>query len=304
MSRTSRPRTVATTGLTLGFAAASLFLAPAAFAAGSLPDLTVPESVAAGSTLTFSGEQCLPTKEGQPANVIVFVGPSDAESLDEVVQIAGTPDAAGKWKAVVPVAAEAPLGEYTIDATCEPYAGAKDFAEYEWATFQVVAAAAPSTAAPTTAAPSSTAPAEFKPGARPNTPGVASTSTAKTTGAAAAPGQKVVKVLKGFKPGEKVTVVLHSAPVEVATAIADANGVVTIEFTVPAGTPLGNHTLTYTGSEGTYFEEPLQLTADGKALAYTGASIALPLTLGAGLLAVGGGVLVATRRRSSGASQA
>ncbi|MQA36181.1 LPXTG cell wall anchor domain-containing protein, partial [Modestobacter roseus] len=37
---------------------------------------------------------------------------------------------------------------------------------------------------------------------------------------------------------------------------------------------------------------------------YTGASIALPLALGTGLVALGGGALLVTRRRASGASQA
>jgi hypothetical protein len=64
----------------------------------------------------------------------------------------------------------------------------------------------------------------------------------------------------------------------------------------------------YDGSMCTNFQEPVAAAATASAprrkapwLAY---SVALPLALGAGPLAVGGGVLVATRRRSSGASQA
>jgi hypothetical protein len=114
-----------------------------------------------------------------------------------------------------------------------------------------------------------------------------------------------VKVLKGFQPYEKVTLVLHSTPVELGTFTADANGVVTAEFTLPTGTPLGQHTLAYTGDKGSYFEDPLTLTADGKALAYTGASIGLPLVGGSVLLAAGAGALVVgRRRRTAGAVQA
>ncbi|MFQ1001331.1 hypothetical protein [Modestobacter sp. SSW1-42] len=313
MSRTSRPRAAVAAGLTLGATAASIFLAPTAFAAGTLPALDVPESAAAGSTVTFSGEECFAGSPEAPANVVVYVGPTEAESEDEVLKIAGKPDADGKWSAFVELAADAPLGEWTIDAVCEPYVDSEAYAEYDLAMFQVTAATpagstpAPSTTPAPTATPSATpAPAAaFKPGAIPNTPGVSSTTTDKTTGAAAAPGQKVVKVLKGFKPFEKVTVVLHSAPVVLGEFTADANGVVTVEFTVPAGTPLGNHTLAYDGNMGTHFEEPLQLTADGKALAYTGASIAMPLIGGSVLLAAGAGAMVVgRRRRSAGAAQA
>ena len=144
---------------------------------------------------------------------------------------------------------------------------------------------------------------DFKPGAKPNTPGISSTSTSKTTGTAAAPGQKVVKVLKGFKAHEVVTITLHSAPVVVGTFAADADGVLTVEFTVPAGTALGNHTLAYEGNTGSYFEEPLTLTADGKALAYTGASIAMPL-IGGTVLVGAGALVLGRRRRTTGAVQA
>ena len=289
MSRTSRPRAVVATGLTLGTAAAGLFLAPVASAAAT-PTVTAPATVVAGTDFTVSGTGCVGT-ELNPTQVWVYSNDPD-EVVDGVVKTA--PD--GSWTVQVHFAATAQPDTYPVWADCVSYDGSADF-EYDELFTDVTA---PAPAAPTTTPVATSTPAPvFTPGAKPNTPGVSSTSTGTTTGSAAAPGQKVVKVLKGFKPGEKVTVVLHSAPVEVGVFTADANGVVTVEFTVPAGTPLGTHTLAYQGDAGTYFEEALILTADGKALAYTGASIAMPLIGGSVLVAAGAGALLVTRRRRS-----
>jgi LPXTG-motif cell wall-anchored protein len=95
------------------------------------------------------------------------------------------------------------------------------------------------------------------------------------------------------------------------TFTADQNGTVTVSFTVPAGTPTGDHTLVYEGNMGTYFQESFSVTtaaatsnASSSSLAYTGADIALPLGLGVGALALGGGLVFAARRRSAEGSQA
>jgi hypothetical protein len=318
MSRTSRPRTVAATGLTLGFAAASLFLAPAAFAAeGWLPELTVdPDPVAVGQTLMISGTDCVAEGDNDLFGPVVYLdGNPDEDAQPAVLEEGEFDEVTGDWTFSI-IFKTGTAGEHEIDAYCGHYDATtlESTGSGLYPTAYVTVTEGSATPAPAaTAAPvanaapaSTTAPAaDFKPGAKPNTPGTASTSTDKTTGPAAAPGQKVVKVLKGFKPGEKVTVVLHSAPVEVGVFTADANGVVTVEFTVPAGTPLGNHTIAYTGDKGTYFEEALQLTADGKALAYTGTSIAMPLIGGSVLLAAGAGAMViGRRRRTAGAAQA
>ena len=293
MSRTSRPRAVVATGLTLGTAAAGLFLAPVASAAVT-PTVTAPATVVAGADFTVSGTGCVGT-ELNPTQVWVYSNDPD-EVVDGVVDTA----ADGSWTVQVHFAATAQPDTYPVWADCISYDGSADFEYDELFTDVTAPAPAGTPTAPTTTPVATSTPAPvFTPGAKPNTPGVSSTSTGTTTGSAAAPGQKVVKVLKGFKPGEKVTVVLHSAPVEVGVFTADANGVVTIEFTVPAGTPLGTHTLAYQGDAGTYFEEALVLTADGKALAYTGASIAMPLIGGSVLVAAGAGALLVTRRRRS-----
>ena len=291
MSRTSRPRTVAATGLTLGLAAAGVFLAPVASAAPAAPTLAS-STVAPGADFTVTGTGCVEPADSEYEAAAVITPDSDEAGW-------GDGDDAkddGTWS--LTHAAPTELGVYSYRLFCDWYT---DGFSYGTVKLTVTADGKPVPVA----APASTPAPAFKPGAKPNTPGVASTSTSKTTGAAAAPGQKVVKVLKGFKANELVTVVLHSDPVALGTFKADANGVVTVEFTVPAGTPLGQHTIAYDGDAGTHFEEALVLTKDGKALAYTGASIAMPLIGGSVLLAAGAGAMViGRRRRTTGATQA
>ncbi len=85
----------------------------------------------------------------------------------------------------------------------------------------------------------------------------------------------------------------------------------TAEFTLPAGTDTGTQTLVYEGNQGTYFQESFTVSAatttassSSSSLAYTGASVALPLGLGAGALTLGGGLVLISRRRSTESSQA
>jgi hypothetical protein len=285
MSRLSRTRVAVATGLTLGTASAALLFAPAALAAPSLPAPTVsPAVVAPGGSYTVSGAGCTQDpRTTTPVRAVILpaVNPQWADT---------TPPAAdGTWS----FTREAPtdLGTYEFALLCDRYTEELD---YSHVTITVTADGKPAT--PT--------PAAFTPGAKPNTPGIGAATSSGTTNVAA-PGQKIVKVLKGFKAHEVVTLVLHSTPVTLGTFTADANGVVTAEFTLPAGTALGTHTLAYDGNLGSHYEDPITLTADGKALASTGASIALPLIGGTVLVAAGAGALVIGRRRSSaGAMQA
>lgn len=321
MSRMSRPRAVVATGLTLGTAAAGLFLAPAAFAADPTvtsveTDWTVtgPATVVAGQDFTVSGTDCLYRSTGgdvddYPATVGIF---TDYTSEDSAAQDAAevyfeaVPDAEGDWSASISFPADTAAGEHFVDVSCiKSYNGSSEVRdEYYQLLSLTVSAPTAAPSAPTSPMATPAPVAEFKPGATPNTPGISVTKNSGTSNVAA-PGQKIVKVLKGFKPGEVVTVVLHSTPVTLGTFTADANGVVTVEFTLPAGTALGTHTLAYDGNLGSHYEETLTLTADGKALAYTGASIATPVIGGSVLVAAGAGaLLVSRRRRTSEAAQA
>ena len=66
----------------------------------------------------------------------------------------------------------------------------------------------------------------------------------------------------GFVPGEKVHVVVHSAPATVATATASALGAVSAKYTLPAGLAAGAHSIVLTGaSSGLTVSEPLTVSA-------------------------------------------
>ncbi|WP_307852642.1 phosphatase PAP2 family protein [Glaciihabitans sp. dw_435] len=53
----------------------------------------------------------------------------------------------------------------------------------------------------------------------------------------------------GFRPGESVPVVLHSAPVTLATATAAADGTFTLSLTIPTDTTSEDHTVIATGDD-------------------------------------------------------
>ena len=286
MSRLSRTRVAVATGLTLGTASAGLLFAPAAFAAPAAPIVAPSSTLAPGAAFTISGVGCVQASDTDAPAVAVITPDSDEPGWGDGVEA----NADGTW--TLDVTAPADLGTYSYRLSCDQYTA--EFS-YPKATITVTADGKP-VATPT--------PEAFTPGATPNTPGIAN-ATSSGTGNVAAPGQKIVKVLKGFQPHEVVTLVLHSTPVVLGTFTADANGVVTAEFTLPAGTALGTHTLAYDGNLGSHYEDPITLTADGKALAYTGASVALPLVGGTVLVAAGAGALViGRRRRPAGAMQA
>jgi hypothetical protein len=310
MSRVSPLRLCSTAGLTLGVAAAGLAFAPAALAnpvETPLPPIEGPATAKIGEEIILTGEGCEATHadEKSPANIYVQVltAASVEEDPDAAVPvldpIVGEVNPDGAWSVGLEFYDDAPLGGYVVWATCEPYTGSKYPLNYP--EFEFTLKAAPVTETP---AAQTVAPTGKVRGVSANTAGVASPDGGAATGDTASPGKKVVKILTGFKPHEVVTVTLHSAPQTVGTFHADASGTVRVEFTVPAGTPAGAHTLVYEGNMGTYFQETLTVAAaagSGDNLAYTGASVAMPLGLGAGALALGGGLVFMTRRRNAAA---
>ncbi|MDR1825417.1 MAG: Ig-like domain-containing protein [Bifidobacteriaceae bacterium] len=108
-----------------------------------------------------------------------------------------------------------------------------------------------------------------------------------------------------FEPGEKVTGVVHSTPIQLGTATADANGkVVFAAFTIPADFEYGTHTVTLTGetsgaATGTF--RVLEKVGSSSPLPITGANATVPIAVSASLATlVGiGFVLMARRRRRS-----
>jgi LPXTG-motif cell wall-anchored protein len=291
MSRVFPLRASVATGLTLGVATLGLAVAPAAFAVAPLPAPTVASStVAPGADFTLSGVGCAPQQDGTPGVAVITpaVDPQWGDATD-----AGTN---GSW--TLTESAPTDPGTYEFALFCDRYT---ERLSYPNVTITVTADGKP-VAAPT-ATPTATPTGTLR-GASANTPGVAAKSSAGTTGAAAALGQKLVKVLTGFQPFEVVTLTLHSTPRTVGTFTADAHGVVTASFVLPAGTPVGSHDLVFEGNMGTYFQQPIRVAAAGPELAYTGSDVGMPLALGVGLLLAGTGALVVSRRRSSGAAQA
>lgn len=279
MTRMSRSRAAVATGLTLGTATLSLAFAPAALAA-ELPAPVAPATVAAGASFTVSGAGCEVTDAEYGAYVLLV---SDVEGLAGDIEV----NADGTWTAALAFPAGTPAGAHLLWAACDNdyYADAADYPEVS---VNVTAMGTPR-------------------GVAANTPGTVNKDSDRTSVA----GEKIVRVIAGFQPREEVKLVLNSDPVVLGTFTADAQGVVTAEFTLPAGTALGEHTLVFDGNMGTHYEETITVTsatpvqaASSDSLAYTGASVALPLALGTGLLALGGGALVVSRRRSAGATQA
>ncbi|WP_051389449.1 LamG-like jellyroll fold domain-containing protein [Arthrobacter sp. 35W] len=128
---------------------------------------------------------------------------------------------------------------------------------------QVVLTVKPApTATPTadpTASPTSTATATSTSG--PTVPGTGSTTGSVDTGTAA-PGQTITVSGSGFGPGSTVVFTLHSTPVELGTAVADAQGNVTLTVALPADVAAGEHLIVLTGvdASGAPVEVSIPLT--------------------------------------------
>ncbi|MGY1660440.1 LPXTG cell wall anchor domain-containing protein [Geodermatophilus sp. SYSU D00705] len=311
----SRTTTRVAAGALLGLAVtgSTLIAAPAAFAAPAAP-VVAPGSVAAEQVFTVSGTDC---PEGVPGNPnLIMVGIDDGSP--ELLQNGDFAAADGTWSLELAFKAGTTPGTYEVHAACVDYLGFYEVSptyttnvEYPVATVTLVDPnAEPTTPTTSTPAPSTTpAPtAAFVPGAKPNTPGIATTTTSATTDSTPAPGEKVVRVIKGFQPYEQVSLVLHSTPTPIGTFPADAQGVLTVEFTLPAGVPAGTHTLAFDGNMGSHFEETVTVVAAGatvatasESLAYTGADVTVPLVAGTGLVLLGGATVFAARRRKAAA---
>ncbi|TFV63432.1 UNVERIFIED_ORG: hypothetical protein E4P37_14725 [Bacillus sp. AZ43] len=125
------------------------------------------------------------------------------------------------------------------------------------------------------------------------------------SGDAVRAGRSFVLRYAGFLPGERVTVVMHSTPVQLGAFTADDDGVVTAPVTIPASAAGGEHTLTLTGETSgeqalpfTVAEPPPSRAVDREAGA---GGVVLPATLlGAALVLGAAGALVVRRRRSTG----
>ena len=75
-------------------------------------------------------------------------------------------------------------------------------------------------------------------------------------------GGKITLVARGFLPDETVSFSLHSDPVFLGTAVADADGVATLVVAIPADAPAGAHHVRATGQTSQRMAEiPVTVTA-------------------------------------------
>ena len=123
-----------------------------------------------------------------------------------------------------------------------------------------------------------------------------------TSGAHVTPGATIQIHASGFQAGETVKVYLHSTPTLVDTVKASATGDVIVNVVIPAGTPLGTHTIELVGSLGSV-SFPITVVAansgggnNGGGLANTGVDVRIGLVTGM-LLLIGGLVLIGAARR-------
>lgn len=129
------------------------------------------------------------------------------------------------------------------------------------------------------------------------------------------PGQSVTITCGGYAAGAEVTFTFFSAPVVLGTAVADADGQVSLTAEIPSYASLGAHTITASGAAavGGTLTQTIHLTVVGAGsadagtrvpgtvsgtLPTTGSNNSMPLArAGALLLAVGGVAVLVTRRR-------
>jgi hypothetical protein len=118
----------------------------------------------------------------------------------------------------------------------------------------------------------------------------------------------------GFTAGETVEVWLHSTPVKLAAVTASGTGSVNLTVTIPASTTPGAHSLVVNGvTSGVSGSAALTVTAaaaappavtdpaatDTAALAATGSSVTIPLTVALLLALLGVALLMFRMRRPS-----
>lgn len=339
------PRLIAVpaAALVLGLAASALLLSAPVAAADGLPALTLSKTVVKpGESFTVSGAGCLPDDETDDVQVLVsFTGVESTTPAPDgtwsVTTTVSSTITGGRLSRSVQAScrhtpsgfADYPSAPITVDAplnwwqTCGPLPGNPGVtgcpgpppsghinppvAQPTPTTAPRTTAAVRTTAVPpptTSAAPTTSLAADVAP-----TPATGCRDCARLTGGApVAPGARLALSYAGFHPGERVSAVLHSTPVDLGTFTADASGVLAAPVTVPAWLEAGAHTLVLTGAATGDRVVHFRLTAAPRATAAAAASAqggmgtAVPVILGVvgavGLLG-GVGVLVVRRRRAA-----
>lgn len=117
----------------------------------------------------------------------------------------------------------------------------------------------------------------------------------------------------GFLPGSALTVTLEPGGDVLATARASSGGTFSVRVTIPADTAAGNYDvdvsgrgcngLAVTAHSSLVVVVIMPTTTTSKPLPFTGASVALPVAIGAVLVVVGLAAVVIGRRRPRAAGR-
>ncbi|WP_082514781.1 pullulanase-type alpha-1,6-glucosidase [Yonghaparkia sp. Root332] len=108
-----------------------------------------------------------------------------------------------------------------------------------------------------------------------------------------APASTVALAARGFQPGERVQLWMHSTPQLLVATIADASGGVSLEIAVPADAELGSHEFRLVGLDSG-LEATAPVTVAPEELTVTEIALGSALVLA---LLVALGLLIASRRR-------
>jgi hypothetical protein len=131
-------------------------------------------------------------------------------------------------------------------------------------------------------------------------PPVAPTPTLSLSATTVVAGGSFTVTGKGFGDGEGVDITLHSTPIELASAVASADGTISLTATIPADVEPGEHTVTATAESGATASATIEVTAAPTAqptLPVTGSNAVPEALFGLGLVLIGAGLVQLGRDR-------
>jgi hypothetical protein len=117
-------------------------------------------------------------------------------------------------------------------------------------------------------------------------------------------GGSVTFSVRGVEAGTEFAVTVHSDPITLPAAVADAQGVASTTWTVPADFPVGEHTVIFDSGSATYKATFTVVASEaeqgnGSALTPTGSDSAAEMLAGVAIMTMlSAGVLLLARRRS------
>lgn len=236
------------------------------FARGAVAIPDQPATATAGQQVSFNTAGWDLTSLGSPANtqVQVFLGDTKLATL---------PVSAGAAAIAFTVPADVTAGTSALKLVAAP--------SLTTATFPVEIKAATTVTLPVTP---------------PVTPPAAQPAVSLDKGSYA-PGESVTVTATGFPAGAVATVEFRSTPVVLGTLTIGADGSAAAVFTVPVTASAGGHQIVVSAAG---VSASVSLSVAGGTLAATGTDSAPMLGIAGILLALGGGLMIAGRRRFIG----